>query len=136
MSDALMGTIITAVVASVPPCLIAYLAFVQARRSAEIANAAKNAVVENTVITTDTKAAVTANTAAVVEIGLKVDGRFDKLVEDIRSVARQEGRAEGVAATEASAEAVRARMAQSQADHAEGLAEGRAEPRAPAAGGV
>jgi len=113
MSDQLLGTIITSLVAAIPPCLLAYLAFLQSKR-------ARLEVEKNTVITTETKSIVE-------EVGLKVDGRFDKLVEDIRSVAHAEGRAEGVEFTESASREAQRVVEQSARDRAEGLAEGRAE---------
>jgi hypothetical protein len=128
MSDELIGTIVTAIMtvlaAALPPSIMAYRSFQEAKRAVQIAAQTRSVVVENTVVTQEVKETLR-------EVGLKVDGRFDALVADIRAVALAEGRAAGVAETEAAATEAQRISAQSAADRARGFAEGQAEPRKP-----
>jgi hypothetical protein len=109
-------------IAALPGGTLAFLAFRSAQQAAALAASTRTVVVENTVVTQEVKAELR-------EVGLKVDGRFDALVADIRKVALAEGHAAGIAESEASAAEVQRISQQSAADRAAGLAEGRAEPR-------
>jgi hypothetical protein len=122
VSEAGIVALFAALIAALPGGMLAFLAFRAAQQAAALAASTRIVVVENTVMTQQVKEQLN-------EVGLKVDGRFDALVADIRKVALAEGRAAGMAESEATAAELQRISQQSAADRAEGLAEGRAELR-------